>query len=203
VHLFIFGLLLGWGVAIPFGPINLEISRRNLLQGTAEGTIFGLGACLADVSYLILLSFGALALFTHTAILRAIGILGSLVLIWFAIQALKNKEEQTSAPLKKRSLWGHLIAGYAMTLLNPYNVLFWSSLIAQIAVVAEAKSFGVLIAGSGVLVGALSWVLFLNFLLHLTRHKLPKKIIQSLNLAGVVILFGFALFGLVRALFFM
>ncbi len=31
----LFGLLLGWGAAIPIGPMNLEIIRRNLRYGTA------------------------------------------------------------------------------------------------------------------------------------------------------------------------
>src|SRR3990167_7687283 len=78
LHSIIFGVLLGWGAAIPLGPMNIEIIRRNLTLGTLYG-------------FLIILSLGALNLLTHVIVLKIVGILGSLIIGWFGYSALKLK----------------------------------------------------------------------------------------------------------------
>jgi threonine/homoserine/homoserine lactone efflux protein len=46
MHLLLFGILLGMGAAIPIGPINLEIIRRNLRFGTSFGIATGMARAL-------------------------------------------------------------------------------------------------------------------------------------------------------------
>ena len=38
------GILLGWGVAVPLGPVNVEIARRTLRGGFRAGFFLGMGA---------------------------------------------------------------------------------------------------------------------------------------------------------------
>lgn len=192
---------MGWGAAIPFGPINLEITRRNLHYGTLQGIALGAGACLADVAYLVIFALGAMTLMQHLEILRWLGIIGSLILAWFGIMAIRMKSHSENPRLKPLSFFRDLLSGFIMTLFNPFTVLFWSSIIAQIALISNAKSNALLIAAAGVLLGTLSWVFFLNFLLHFTRHRLPQKITHSFNLIGGIILLGFAAFGLIKAFY--
>ncbi len=199
MQLIFYGLLIGWGAAIPFGPINLEMMRRNLHYGTKQGIAIGLGACLADIAYLFLLGLGAFTLMRHPEILRALGIIGSLILAWFGIKALNIKNPKEKATTKPLSFAKDLLAGFLMTLFNPYNVIFWSSLVAQVALISKAEGHALIKAGTGVLIGTASWVFFLNFLLHFTRHRLPQKVTQSLNFSGGIILLGFALFGMMKA----
>ncbi len=199
MNLFLYGVLMGLGAAIPFGPINMEITRRNLHYGTRAGIAFGLGPCLADVTYLVLLGFGALTLLQYPQILRILGVAGSLVLVWFGIKALRAKTIEGPAETHKRSFFRQIFAGYAMTLFSPYNVLFWSSITAQIALISSASG-GLIKAAAGVLAGSIGWIFFLNFLLHYTRHKIPQKIVRSLNVIGGIILLAFAVFGIIKAL---
>ena len=201
MHLFLYGILMGWGAAIPIGPINIEIMRRNLQWGTPRGLVFGMGACLADVTYLALFGFGASTLLQHPEVLREIGIAGSLILGWFGVMALRMKPSHHTRQAKPRSFLLDTSAGYLMTLLNPYNVLFWSSLIAQVALISQSESYGLVQAGGGVLFGALSWVVFINLLLHFTRHRIPQGVTKYLNIVGGIILIAFGVFGLIRAFF--
>lgn len=104
-HEIIFGLLLGWGAAIPIGPINLEVIRRNLQFGSRFGISFGLGACSADMTYFILLLAGALVLLQHELVLRIIGIIGALILLWFGISAIRLKSASTDREnIKKKKI---------------------------------------------------------------------------------------------------
>lgn len=197
----IFGLLLGWGAAIPIGPINLEIIRRNLNLGTSYGVMLGMGACSADVTYLILLSWGTLAILTYPLAMQVIGVSGSLILAWFGYSALRMPTPTNNNRQNNRSYpaWRHGIEGYFMTLLNPMTILFWSSVSAQVAIRSDEQAGLVWYAGAGVLIGALSWSMGLNVVLHYTRHRLPEKTMHYLNYAGGIILLGFAAMGFWRA----
>lgn len=203
LHQLLFGLLLGWGAAIPLGPINLEIIRRNLRLGTLYGISLGLGACLADITYLVLLSLGTLVIFTHPLTLKIVGILGSLILAWFGISALRMKASNPHNHLSAKSYpaWAHTLEGYILTLLNPMTILFWASVSAQVAISAQQTTYAVIYAGIGVFCGTLSWILVFNMLLHYTRHRLSPAVVQSLNYLGGLILLAYAVHGLWRVLF--
>ncbi len=201
LHLFLLGLILGWGAAIPIGPINLELTRRNLQFGTPIGIFFGLGACSADLTYLVLLCTGTLILLQHALLLKIIGILGSCILIWFGISALKLKTISITNNQVSTSYFKNLIEAYLLTLLNPFTILFWASVSSQLSIAAEGESFATLTAGLGVIVGTVSWILFLNILLHVTRHKLSETVMHRLNIVGGVILLLFATFSIIKLFF--
>lgn len=199
LHYLIFGMLLGWGAAIPIGPMNLEIIRRNLRFGTPYGIALGLGASTADVTYLILLSLGALTILTFPSVLNIVGVLGSLILAWFGYGALRlkiksdflNSEQQPAT-----ALWRQTFDGYLLTLINPFTVLFWSSVSAQIAIAAKSTHYAALFMGLGVLLATLSWSVGLNGFLHFTRHRLSERVMRLLNILGGIMLLGFAGMGI-------
>lgn len=201
MDLLIFGILLGLGAAIPIGPINLEMVRRNLHYGTTTGVSLGLGACTADVTYLTLLCFGTLSLLQYPIVLRVIGLIGSLVLAWFAIQAFRAEAPETPEHVSRHALWKHTFEGYCMTLINPFTILFWASVTSQITLAASQHGNIILLAGTGVVIGTVGWVLVLNGIIHLTRHRLNATVIKWLNYLGGTILLCFACIGMYKAIF--
>lgn len=196
LHEYILGLLVGWGVAIPIGPMNLEIIRRNLTFGWPSGLSFGLGICAADVTYLLLLNAGALVWFMHSQWMGVIGVLGSLVLFWFAYQTFTMPPATYALSRQApEALWRQVRDGYLLTLLSPFTILFWASMSSQIAVSSQgAKSMVWMVLG--VMSGTVSWMGGLNTVLHFTHHRLSPTTMHYLNLSGGVILLGFAIFGL-------
>ncbi len=192
-----FGILLGWGAAIPVGPITLEIIRRNLKFGTPVGLFFGFGACTADLLYLVLLSVGALSLLTHPLILKIVGFIGALVLIYFGVSALRAKpSEKTGIAIGNASLFKQYCAGLLLTLSNPMTILFWASISSQVVILSTKHPFAVVFAGLGVIFGTISWVITVNLFTHITKHKISDKTINILNKIGGIILLGFAAFSL-------
>lgn len=202
LHNLFLGILLGWGAAIPIGPINIEITRRNLQINTAAGTFFGLGGCTADLTFLVLLSLGAIVILVHPLALKIVSVIGCLILAWFGFNALLSSKDSSIEKIKKKKhygIWQHSLQGYFLTLMNPYTILFWSSVSTQIATLANRELHGALYTGIGVIIGTVSWVLTLNTILHLTKHKLPSNAMRWLNIFGGIILLGFAAAGLIRA----
>ncbi|MBB70991.1 MAG: hypothetical protein CMF50_01170 [Legionellales bacterium] len=194
---FFWGILLGWGAAIPIGPVNIEITRRALTFGPSRGLAMGLGACSADVLYIALLGLGGISLLQFETPLRVIGVLGALVLLWFAYNAFRQPivTNGDNAP-KAKPLNKHYRDGVLVTLLNPYTIIFWGSISSQLPALADHGHYGMLLACVGVMLGTVSWVGFLNTVIAITRHRLGPRFMRGLNSAGGVILVGFAGFGL-------
>ena len=60
------GMIVGFSIAAPVGPIGVLCIRQTLAHGRATGIACGLGAATADAVY------GAIAAFGLTAISRAV-----------------------------------------------------------------------------------------------------------------------------------
>lgn len=195
-----YGILLGWGAAIPFGPINIEITRRNLNFGTAYGVALGLGACIADLTYILLLGLGILFFLTYPLFLNIVGLLGASILAWFGYQALKlpSKVAEQNRKVNPAILRSSL-DGFLLTMINPFTILFWSSISAQVATLASQHESAIIYASLGVVIGAASWIILLNTVLHYTKHKLSAQFTQRLNYIGGIILLAFALIGFVKS----
>lgn len=199
-HYIVVGLMVGWGVAIPIGPMNLEIIRRNLHFGIKAGLSFGLGIVTADLSYLLLLSLGAFTILSYPKLMAGIGIVGAIILFWFAYKtltmpAIYNPEAKQSSPS-----WHNMRDGYLLTLLSPFTILFWASMSSQIAVSAVSAPHAMTGIGIGVMLGTSSWMLGFNWVLYKTRHFISAKTMHYFNIIGGVILLGFASYGVIKAI---
>src|ERR1700731_523579 len=62
VLLILTGLVIGFIVAAPIGPINLICIRRTLAFGSLNGLVSGLGATLADGIFAAIIGFGLTAI---------------------------------------------------------------------------------------------------------------------------------------------
>ena len=56
--LFIKGLIIGFSIAAPVGPIGILCIQRTLSDGHVQGLVTGLGAATADAIYGFIAAFG-------------------------------------------------------------------------------------------------------------------------------------------------
>jgi threonine/homoserine/homoserine lactone efflux protein len=192
------GLLMGFAVVLPVGPLNLEIIRRALRFGALEGIILGLGAIAADIIYLFLLSVGYLSLLNNAHLLHIIGIVGSFIIAYFGYRAIvdssssMNNEKVIPQSYFKQGLQGFLIAFF-----NPFVILFWLSLSSQIAALTNNSLSLFALTAFGVVLSAIIWLVFLNTLIHFTKNKLNHRFIKTINWIGGLLLIGIAIYGFI------
>ena len=55
---FLKGLVIGFVIAVPLGPIGILCARRTLTHGRRAGFLSGMGASTADVLYGFIAAFG-------------------------------------------------------------------------------------------------------------------------------------------------
>src|SRR3989338_6057086 len=58
LNFFLKGIVLGFAIAAPVGPIGILCIRRTLQFGRFSGLFSGLGAATADVIYAVIAAFG-------------------------------------------------------------------------------------------------------------------------------------------------
>ena len=121
---FLRGLLIGFSIAAPVGPIGVLCIRRTLAQGRVAGFVSGLGAASADMVY------GAIAAFGLTAVTGLLvrqqewlRLLGGLFLCYLGLRTLLARPGGSSADAEGRSRAGAYLSTFALTLTNPMTIL--------------------------------------------------------------------------------
>ena len=188
---FITGILLGLGVAIPIGPLNILIMNYSL-SSFGRGFALGMGAMSADILYFVLLSLGVLVVFDNTWIFKSIAIFGAIFLLYMAWACYKNASKmlaKISNTERGESLLACYLKGLGLNSINPFIVGFWLSLS---SVVASSANW--MIAALGVLLALFAWVLGLSLITSLARRIISAKVARIFSYVSAVLMLFFTAF---------
>jgi threonine/homoserine/homoserine lactone efflux protein len=168
------GLLLGWSVAWPPGPVNAEMIRRGLTRGFRASAAVGFGACTADFLWALAVTGGAGALATLPGVRPALGGLSLALLLFlawtFLVGAFRAWQRSRrpadlaaaapAAPGRFAGTRGGFVLGLSMALSSPWNIAFWLAVVGSQGGETPALRSSLLLAGAVVCAAAL-WTLFL------------------------------------------
>lgn len=188
---FITGILLGLGVAIPIGPLNILIMNYSL-SSFGRGFALGMGAMSADILYFVLLSLGVLVVFDNTWIFKSIAIFGAIFLLYMAWACYKNASKmlaKISNTERGESLLACYLKGLGLNSINPFIVGFWLSLS---SVVVSSANW--MIAALGVLLALFAWVLGLSLITSLARRIISAKVARIFSYVSAVLMLFFTAF---------
>lgn len=193
------GLLLGWSVAWPPGPINAEMIRRGLTRGFWPAYSVGLGACTGDFLWALAVALGAGALADLPGVRPTLaGISFCLLLFlawtflrgaWLSATRARRGEQEEKPPGRFDSARGGYLLGLTMALSSPWNIAFWLAVIGQQAQRRMELPGSIVLAGAVVLAAAL-WGLFLCAAVRLgARFATPAWDTTTRGLTGLLMLF--------------
>ncbi len=194
IHPFLQGLVIGFSIAAPVGPIGLLCIRRSLAQGRAAGFVSGLGAATADALY------GAIAALGLTAIAnlllahqRWLQLGGGGFLLWLGIATLRARPPaQPAAAAPAANLPAAFGSTLLLTLANPLTILSFAGILAGLGTGAAAGypvAAGWLVAG--VFLGSAAWWLFLSVAAGWLGRRLEHNGLRIVNLASGAIIAAF------------
>ena len=185
---FITGILLGLGVAIPIGPLNILIMNYSL-SSFGRGFALGMGAMSADILYFVLLSLGVLVVFDNPWIFKSIAIFGAIFLLYMAWACYKNASKmlaKISNTERGESLLACYLKGLGLNSINPFIIGFWLSLSSVIA-----SSANWMIAALGVLLALFAWVVGLSLATSLARRIISAKVARIFSYVSAVLMLLF------------
>ncbi|WP_379971311.1 LysE family translocator [Ectobacillus sp. sgz5001026] len=198
VNLLFKGLLLGFVIAAPVGPIGVLCIRRSLAQGKLYGFVSGLGAATADAMYGSIAGFG-LSFITTFLIDQKLWfqLIGGCFLCYLGVSTLRSRPAEHAAQAKGDGLLQAYTTTLFLTVTNPMTILFFISVFAGLGMsTMEHSSFSAFMLVAGVFVGSALWWLLLSTGVGLFKNKMNLKSLIWINWISGLILLGFGLFGL-------
>lgn len=200
------GLVLGFSVAAPVGPVCAAAIREGLERGARAAFLLGLGAATVDFFYLALVYLGVAPLLLRIPWLMPLFYtMGAALVFSMAYQALR-KAWEGSVPLPglARSGPGPFVYGLGLTLLNPATIIAWLSLGGAFAsaYLQNATLLQALLGVGSVFSGSLLWFAILAVAMGGARRMAGERpwIFRAVNLAAGTVLTGFGVLFVSRLL---
>jgi threonine/homoserine/homoserine lactone efflux protein len=203
VDFLITGIVVGFLVAAPVGPVAVLCIQRTLLDGRLVGYATGVGAALADTV------FGALAIFSVAVVEEfldehrpAVHLIGSIVLIVLGLRTMlarnnRASESARSPVIDHLSLLQSFMSSFLVTIFNPITILAFVSIFAAIRVSTTVEGLvGSWTIVAGVLLGALAWWWLLASVASVLRQRLTERSLRWLNRISGAVILGFGIYGL-------
>lgn len=191
---YIESLLLGFSLAAIPGPIFFEVFRRTLTKGFWSGALLSVGEFLANFLILMLTFFGIQSFLLYKPVKLVLFLLGSAILIWIGITAIKIKKENIEkASQKSVSKNNSIIVGFGLAIASPLAVAVWISIGGAYLAQYTSK----LLSFINILLLALGVMLFfftLASIIHFTRHKISTKYVLWFSKIFGIVLIGYGLY---------
>ena len=187
---FVKGLVVGFLLAAPVGPIAVLCVQRTLSQGRLTGFLSGLGAAAADAIYGCVAALG-LSLISRLLVEHRnwIQVVGGAFLCIVGVRTFFAKVVERRAAPKWPGLVGAFFSALFLTLTNPMTFFAFAAIFASVGV-GSVRDHGVDMAGlvAGVFLGSALWWTILVVSAHAFRNKMTIDRMGKMNkVAGVIV----------------
>lgn len=191
------GLLIGFSIAVPVGPIGLLCIRRALERGRLWGLISGLGAASADAVYGCIAGFG-LTLISQFLIDHQMEsyLIGGLFLIYSGGKIMLTQSKVDPSQASSNDVQG-LITAYlsifVLTLTNPLTMFAYLATFAGLGIALDkSNNLSVIALVMGVFLGSTLWWAILSSSVVALQTRFNLYSLKWMNrISGlVIIMFG-------------
>ena len=196
LNFFLRGLIIGFSIAAPVGPIGVLCIRRTLANGRASGLISGLGAATADAIYGSIAGFGltfiSSLLIRHQGWLRLVG---GTFLCYLGLKTFFARPAEQPALAKGNDLLSAYASTFFLTLTNPMTILSFAAIFAGLGVGSAGGNYlsaGILVLG--VFIGSALWWLILSSGVGMIWKKFNSLGLRWINRISGIIITAFGLF---------
>jgi len=192
------GIVIGFSIAAPVGPIGVLCIRRTLTEGRASGLVSGLGAASADAVYGCIAGFG-LTFLSNFLVSRQteLRLAGGLFLLYLAVKTFIAQPAHKAAEAKGRGLPGAYLSTFFLTFTNPMTIISFAAIFAGLGLAEGSGNYasaGILVLG--VFAGSALWWLLLSGGVGLFRGKFTTERLRWLNRVSGSIIAAFGFFAL-------
>ncbi len=189
------GLLIGFAIAAPVGPIGVLCIRRTLAAGQLVGLASGLGAATADAFYGAVAGFG-LAFISSFLLSQqlALRLIGGAFLLCLGVRTFLAHPAGQAAAAQGRGILGAYLSTLLLTLTNPTTILSCVAIFAGLGVASATRSYlTAALLVLGVFCGSALWWLALSSGVTLFRQRVSAHGLAWVNRVSGIIIGGFGL----------
>ncbi len=192
------GIIIGFAVAAPVGPIGVLCIRRTLTDGRAAGLVSGLGAATADALYGCIAGFGLVFisdfLISQGTWLRLIG---GAFLLYLGMRTFLARPAEGAVSSQGDGLAAAYASTFFLTLTNPLTILSFAAIFAGLGVgSARGNYISAATLVLGVFLGSALWWLILSGATGLFRDRFSLGGLRWVNRISGAVIAGFGLIAL-------
>lgn len=192
VRAVLMGVVCGFVVSVPVGPVNLTVIHHALRRGFLAAFLVGLGAICAETIYAALMLAGHATVLDKPFVRDFLGIAALVLIVGVGVRSILMKPAQIEAgaaiAAKKERSWHHprrFLLGFVLTISNLMLVVLWATL-AKLLAEWELPARGYI---TGVFAGGLTWFLLLAFFVSRAHKRVnPTVLAWLVRSCGVVFL---------------
>jgi threonine/homoserine/homoserine lactone efflux protein len=194
---FLKGLIIGFAMAVPIGPIGIMCIRKTLADGHSRGLVIGLGAATADS---LLASIAAFGLTFISDVIASehfwLRLVGGGLLLFLGIRTFRAKRKDPVIRLDNKGVLRSYITAFLLALTNPVTIFAFVAVFAAFGLGHRLIIMSACILVLGVFTGSCLWFLTLSYVATSFSKKLDSGGLRWVNrIAGVlIILSGVAAF---------
>jgi threonine/homoserine/homoserine lactone efflux protein len=191
---FLSGIVIGFSIAAPVGPIGVLCIRRTLADGRLHGLISGLGAATADAVYGCVAAFG-LAFISDLLVQQQVWlrVVGGGFLCFLGARTILAKPSQKPQNGKKLGLTGAYGSTFLLTITNPVTIISFAAVFASLGLGSGAGNYGAAaLLVLSVFLGSVAWWLILSGSVSFLRTKVTPRVLLWINRVsgGIILAFG-------------
>ncbi|HTY74191.1 MAG TPA: LysE family transporter [Candidatus Nanoarchaeia archaeon] len=189
------GLVIGFSIAAPVGPIGILCIQRTLLRGRKNGLVSGLGAATADAVYGSIAGFGLT--FISDAILSVqfwIRLLGGIFLCYLGIRAVFSKPKEQVKGASEANLVKDFSSTFLLAITNPIAIVYFAAIFSALAgtAITNYATSGLFV--TGVFLGSLLWWVILSGSTGFFIHKFDVKKLRYANIISGITIIAFGVY---------
>jgi threonine/homoserine/homoserine lactone efflux protein len=188
------GLVIGFTLAVPVGPIGILCIRRTLAHGGRRGLLVGLSAASADMVYGIVAASGV-TLISNFIIDQQylIRFIGGMLLIGLGFHTFRSHPVTDKAVNGSNGHTRAFLSIFLLTLTNPMTLFAFAAVFAGIGlqrILGDHWSAALLVGG--IFIGSMLWFSILTLLARIFKVKITTQGLVLVNkMAGIfLVLFG-------------
>jgi threonine/homoserine/homoserine lactone efflux protein len=191
------GLVIGFSIAAPVGPVGLLCIRRSMAEGQRVGFVTGLGAATADASYGCVAAFGLTGVSSFLVGHRIwLSLIGGLFLCHLGVRTLINNPVVRPENVQAGSLLSAYLSTLFLTLTNPTTILSFVAVFAALGMEVSANYLGAGSLVAGVFIGSALWWLLLSCGAAQFQSRLDHGWMHFINRLSGSVIFAFGIYSL-------
>ncbi len=188
------GLVIGFSIAAPVGPIGVLCIRRTIASGRLTGLLSGLGAATADAFYGSVAAFGLTAV--SSLLLRQQGLIrlaGGVFLCYLGARAIFSRPASADDQPGRAGHLNAYLSTLLLTLTNPLTIVSFAAIYAGLGLAARGTypSAGLMVLG--VFLGSSAWWLILSGVTSLLKSRISQGGLRWVNRISGIVIFGFGI----------
>jgi threonine/homoserine/homoserine lactone efflux protein len=183
------GLIAGFIIAAPVGPVNILCISRTITKGRWAGLISGAGAAAADAFYGSIAGFG-ISLVIQFLIREQLWIrlFGGILLLLIGIGYYFKQPRKLSENKPDESGHSDFVSTFFLTLTNPTTILSFLAILAGLGMSEARANWLTLMLVVGIFAGSLVWWIILVAAVDRLRDRFNDRSMLWMNrIAGVAI----------------